>query len=419
MISKTVHRILIVVESIDVDDSSGSKANVALIKNLQKAGFNLQVYHYTRKNIALAGIKCISIKENRRSLLFFLSRTERYLRYWFNLRLYKPIEQFFGFSFTLFNDRNSIARALKEIIDFEPDLVLTLSKGASFRPHHALLKLPELHQKWMAYIHDPYPFASYPRPYDWVEPGHQEKRNFFLKISKKARYAAYPSKLLSEWMESYYPDLKGKSVIIPHQIDDSLPAEFELSEFMKRDSFTIVHAGALMGARNPRILVKAFRRFLEEVPGATAKSQLLFIGKKSKYSGEMEEVKKEIPQFYSSENYLPFNQVQAIQKSAAVNVILEAKGPTSPFLPGKFPHCIQAGKPILLLGPYYSESRRLLGEDYPWWSEIDDEEKILGIIKNLYSNWISEALSHPMNTEVRDYLSHSYLKNIINSLQLK
>ena len=42
---EAIKRILVVVESIDVDDSSGSKANVALIKNLAKAGFELQVYH--------------------------------------------------------------------------------------------------------------------------------------------------------------------------------------------------------------------------------------------------------------------------------------------------------------------------------------------------------------------------------------
>ncbi|WP_110688288.1 glycosyltransferase family protein [Salegentibacter sediminis] len=405
-----IKRILVVVESIDVDDSSGSKANVALIKNLYKAGFELQVYHYTRKDIQLGDIPCHSIKENRRSLLFFLSRSERYLRYWFNLNLYKPIEQVFGFSFTLFNDRNSIVAALNKINDFEPDLVLTLSKGTSFRPHHSLLKIPKWHSKWMAYIHDPYPFASYPRPYDYVEPGHQKKREFFLNVSEKARFAAYPSKLLAEWMESYFPPLKGKSVIIPHQIDEEEVDSPELPEYFKKDAFTIVHAGALMNARNPRGLIKAFREFLKEVPEAAENSQLLFIGKKSKYTPEFEELKREVSQFYSSDDYLPFTQVQAIQKNAAVNVILEAKGPISPFLPGKFPHCIQAGKPILLLGPYYSESRRLLGDDYPWWSEIDDEEKITQQISELYFKWLDNQI-------FMEY-DYSFLRERLSALSL-
>ena len=409
-----IKKILVVVESIDIDDSSGSKANVALIKNLYKAGFKLQVYHYTRKNIELEDIPCYAIKENRRSLLFFLSRSERYLRYWFSLKLYKPIEQVFGFSFTLFNDRNSIVAALKNINDFEPDLVLTLSKGTSFRPHHALLKLPKWHSKWMAYVHDPYPFASYPRPYDYVEPGHQQKRKFFLELADKAKYAGYPSKLLAEWMESYYAPLKGKSLIIPHQIDEEGINSPKLPAYFKKDSFTIVHAGALMNARNPMGLIRAFRRFLKEIPEAAEKSQLLFIGKKSKYTPEFEELKNELSQFYSSDGYLPFTQVKEIQKNATVNVILEAKGPISPFLPGKFPHCIQSGKPILLLGPYYSESRRLLGDDYPWWSEIDDEDKIFQNINSLFQIWLKEEMAS-LNTyeSIKTYLSFSYLKEVI------
>lgn len=417
MIFKTGKKILVVAESIDVEDSSGSKANVALIKNLQKAGFDLQVYHYTRKDIVLSGIRCHSIKENRRSLFFALSRIERYLRYWFKLKLYKPIEQVFGFSFTLFNDRNSIVASLQNIKGFEPDLVLTLSKGASFRPHHALIKLPQMHNKWIAYIHDPYPFGSYPRPYDYVENGHRQKREFFLKVAEKAQYAAYPSKLLAEWMESYFPPLKGKQIIIPHQIAKNELGNAELPDYFKRDAFTVVHAGALMNARNPLSLVNAFKNFLKANPDAGGHSQLIFVGKKSKYTAEFKKIQKELPQLYSTDKYVSFGKVLSMQKNAAINVILEAKGPVSPFLPGKFPHCISADKPILLLGPYYSECRRLLGEEYSWWSEIDDEERIGEILESLYITWRENG--HDKKEDFRDlqfYLSYKQLQEVFNHL---
>jgi glycosyltransferase involved in cell wall biosynthesis len=414
MLSKAIKNILVVAESIDREDSSGSKANVALIKNLKEAGFKVTVFHYTRKEIQLEGISCHAIKENRKSLLFALSRVERYLRYWFNLKLHKYIEQYFGFSFTLFNDRNSIATTLKKKKDLDPDLVLTLSKGGSFRPHHAMLQIPEWHDRWMAYIHDPYPFASYPRPYDYVQPGHRQKRKFFLKIAARTKFACYPSKLLAEWMESYYPALRGKSVIIPHQIEEEEIESRELPKFFKKDAFTIVHAGALMNARNPLNLVNAFKKFIESNPEAREHSQLLFVGKRSKYSVEFSKIQKELPQLYSTDCYVPFEQVLAMQKNASVNIILEAKGPISPFLPGKFPHCVQAGKPILLLGPYYSECRRLLGEEYSWWSEIDDEERIAEIINELYINWINNeedfGQNHPI---IQAYLSPSYLTKVL------
>ena len=76
-------RILVVAESINVNDSSGSKANVALIRNFKQAGYELLVLHYTRINIQLDGIECRGISENRSSLSFFLSRIQRKLQHWF------------------------------------------------------------------------------------------------------------------------------------------------------------------------------------------------------------------------------------------------------------------------------------------------------------------------------------------------
>ena len=66
-------KILVVVDSINIEDSSGSKANVALIHNLGEAGFDVLVYHYTRKNIQLKNIKTFSIPEIKLSSFYFLS----------------------------------------------------------------------------------------------------------------------------------------------------------------------------------------------------------------------------------------------------------------------------------------------------------------------------------------------------------
>jgi hypothetical protein len=102
---------------------------------------------------------------------------------------------------------------------FKPDLVLTLSKGGSFRPHHALLKMPELQKKWMAYIHDPYPMHFYPKPYTWTEAGARQKEEFMKEVALKAEITAFPSKLLMDWMGSHYAPYQTKGVVIPHQVD--------------------------------------------------------------------------------------------------------------------------------------------------------------------------------------------------------
>lgn len=414
-------KILIIAESIDVEDSSGSKANVALIKNLKKAGYHLKVYHYTRKDIQIEGIECISIDEDRRSLFFFLSRAERYLRYWFKLKLNKLLENRFGFSFTLLNDRNSIVEALKNENDFDPDLVVTLSKGGSFRPHHALLKIPKWHSKWMAYIHDPYPMHWYPPPYPWYEPAYQQKEAFMKKVASRCAITAFPSQILMEWMGSKYADFQKKGIVIPHQIDE----DYQIKEsqnysdaiLIKPEKFSVIHAGNLIRGREPFGLLEGFRRFLSASAKAREMAELIFLGGGNYYSDYLNEYEDKMPQFKQSREKLDFDSVQFLQNNASVNIILEAKSEISPFLPGKFPHCIAANKKILLLGPPRSESRRLLGMEYPYWAEIDDSKKIALLLEELFKNWQTNKEDMRLNRhDLEEYLSVSNLSNIMDSI---
>lgn len=411
-------KVLVVVDSIDIENSSGSKANVALIQNLKKAGFEVLVYHYSRKEIFLEEINCKSIKEIKFSFMYFLSRVQRELSKLFKININKQVESLFGFSFTFFNDVNSVKKALVKRDDFEPDWILTLSYASSFRPHRALLGIPQWHDKWLAYVHDPYPMHSYPRPYDWVEPGHQYKRDFFWEITGKSKYVLYPSQLLAEWMRGYYYNQVGKEIIIPHQIfeDDGNNAAISLPVFFNPDNFNILHAGSMMDARNPIALVNAFELFLNKNPEAKNHAKLMFIGKPSSFDAFIKEKQMNVSQIFLSDDYMSFRQVNAMQHAAAVNVILEAIGPISPFLPGKFPHCIQSQKPILLLGPYYSESKRLLGEEYPYWSEVTDFEKIQLLITELYVNWLKNKNQIMDRPDLIHYLSVDYLQKTITEL---
>ncbi len=275
--------ILVVVESIDVNHSSGIKGRVALIKNLSKIGYKVKVYHYSRKDIELPNIECISIKEQKFNAWYLLSRSQRVLTRVTKININPFVEKYLGFSFTFINDVNSIKKALIKIDNLNPNYVLTLSYASSFRPHKALLEIKKWHHKWLAYIHDPYPMHSYPRPYDWVEPGHSFKRSFFLDIVANAKHILYPSKLLSEWMQSYYPMQKGKEIIIPHQITESIVEKNALPIFFDTSKFNILHAGSMMKTRNPKSLIKAFEFFLEQNPKAQKKSSLIFVGKSSIY----------------------------------------------------------------------------------------------------------------------------------------
>lgn len=414
-------KILIVVDSINLEDSSGSKANVALINNLVEAGFEVMVYHYTLKNIQLQGVNCFAIPEIKTSPLYFLSRVQRILQRKFNIELALFLEKRFGFSFTFFNDTNSIVKALKKI-DFEHDLVLTLSKGASFRPHYALLKLPELHDKWMAYVHDPYPFHYYPRPYTWVEVSYKFKEAFFVQVSEKARFSAFPSQLLMEWMASFYPNFQKTGIVIPHQNAKYNKGKSEQNikfpHYFDDSKFNLLHAGNLLVQRSPKGLIEGFKLFLDKNPEARKETQLILLGIASFHTKMLEEYQKNNEEIYIYNGNVAFDIVYNLQKNVSVNIILEAKSEISPFLPAKFPHCVEANTAIISLAPYYSETRRLLGDDYPNWSEVDDVDKIAIIIEKLYLLWKQNPDNLLLNrNDLVDYLSVDHLKKVIDALK--
>lgn len=410
-------KILVVVDSIDVNDSSGSKANVALIQNLQSIGCSVSVLHYTQKPIHLKNIECIQIKEIKQSFYYLLSRSQRLFTRYTGVHLHRVLENWFGFSFTFFNDIESIKKALKKEIQFEPDLVLTLSKGASFRPHYALLKIPELHSKWMAYVHDPYPFHYYPRPYNWVEPGYKQKEMFFREVSEKAAYSAFPSLLLKGWMGSYFPHFLNTGVIIPHQQSEVHIKTTNLPSYFDEKKFTLLHAGNLMKQRSPVGLIEGFKLFLKQFPMAKNNSCLYLIGSASYYKDILKNYSEEVFELFVKPDNENFEAVYLMQQATSINVILESKSEISPFLPGKFPHCVAANKPILLLAPYYSETRRLLGEEYPYVSEVDNINKIASLLGVLYKQWELNSKELKLDRpDLENYISKKYLKNIIDSI---
>lgn len=411
-------KILVVVDSINVDDSSGSKANVALINNLVKAGYEIIVYHYTKKDIQLSGAHCFSIPEIKYSPLYFMSRIQRIIQRKTTINLAPFFEKRFGFSFTFFNDTRSIAKALKRIT-FQTDLVLTLSKGMSFRPHYALLQIPQWHKKWMAYVHDPYPFYFYPKPYKWLEPSHKFKESFLKEVSQKAKYSAFPSQLLLEWMGEYYPSFLTTGMLIPHQNAKIEIQNAELPSYFDSSKFNLLHAGNLLDARSPVGFMEGFKLFLERNPFAKEEVRLLLIGPSSCFSKIIQDYQKEMPELIVKNENVSFDTVYEIQKQATVNVILEAKSDISPFLPGKFPHCVEANKMILSLAPFNCEVKRLLGEDYPYWAEVDDVESIATIVEEMYFIWKQNPEDLLLNRiDLEQYLSADNLKIIMETLDL-
>jgi hypothetical protein len=121
---------------------------------------------------------------------------------------------------------------------------------------------------------------------------------------------------------------------------------------------------------------------------------------------------QEIDQLVVSDGYIPYNEVLELQGKVSVNLILESVASESPFLPGKFPHCVTANKPILHLGPEKSEVKRLLGEDYNFHAVADDVDKISELIEVLFNEWKNLKKELKLDRkDLEDYLSPKFLKS--------
>jgi hypothetical protein len=273
----------------------------------------------------------------------------------------------------------------------------------------------------MAYVHDPYPAHFYPRPYTWVESSYKSREHFFAEVAKNAKYSGFPSQLLMEWMGSFYPNFLKSGVVIPHQ---NARYDFEMLQknlsfpfYFDSTKFNLLHAGNLMEHRSPKGLIGGFQLFLKNNPEARSQVCLLLLGPSSNFAQMLDTYQKSIPQLYVHADTIAFNEVYFLQKNTSVNIILEAKSEISPFLPAKFPHCVAANKCILSLAPFYSESRRLLGNEYEYWSEVDDIPKIADSIGKLFYLWKKDPANLLLNrSDLEYYISVDYLKQTINGL---
>lgn len=402
-------RILVLAETLDLKGSSAGKANYALIKSLLTAGFEMTVYHYSYKTINLPGVESILIQERKADLNYWLSRGQRILQRLAKHNFSKSLENRFGFSFTFFNDVYSMVSALKPLRVADFDIVLTLSKGASYRTHAALLKLPEWHTQWLAYIHDPYPFHWYPKPYDWLQPGSVQKEAFFKKVAQKAKWLGYPSQCLQDWMGTFDANFKTKGVVLPHQPNVAVVIEKAFPEFFDPDHFNVLHAGNLLKQRDPFPLIQAWNLFLGQRPEAKAHAKLLLIGPGAYHEPELTKVCSGTETIYRYSVSMDYQQVRLLEQDSAVNIVLEAAAEVSPFLPAKFPNLVQANRPVLHLGPKHSEVRQLLGENYPFVAEADDVKLIAFRLKELYDQWKNHTVFN-LDVKLHNYFSPSYLR---------
>jgi hypothetical protein len=215
-------------------------------------------------------------------------------------------------------------------------------------------------------------------------------------------------------MGQYFPKFLKTGIVLPHQDISEAKNEAQIPSYFDSAKFSLLHAGNMLGYRNPFHLVKAYSIFLEREPAAKADAQLIFLGPAEYHEPAFTQACNAVSSIYKSEGYVAFNEVYYLQQQTSVNVIIEAEAALSPFLPGKFPHCIKANKPILLLSPAKSECNRLLGEAYPYSALPSDISTIAEMLSTLYHRWKENNNSLRLDREdLNTYFTSQYIRQVL------
>jgi hypothetical protein len=217
-------------------------------------------------------------------------------------------------------------------------------------------------------------------------------------------------------MSTFFPNFSKTGIVLPHQNFPSSESLLPIPPYFKKECFTVLHAGSLLDHRNPYFLIEGYKAFLATDPEAAKKSQLLLIGAATAHEPTLSDLCDTISSIYKSKGYVHHKEVQVLQKNATCLMIIEAVAEVSPFLPGKFPHYINEDKPIIHLGPDRSETKRLLGEEYPYSCEANDVDKIAAIFKELFIAWQTSETLKLNRPDLKEYCSKSYFINQLNTI---
>ena len=293
-------------------------------------------------------------------------------------------------------------QAMQETVTrLRPDVIFVRGAGGCFDPHMALLRwTPPV--PWVANYHDPYPQSLYPEPYrNRVRLVSRQQETIHRRILAAADALTFPSARLLDWVLDAEPRAyREKAFVVPHiasELRAQGSADLPASQAVPPSKpFSIVHAGTLLGPRDPRGLLRGFYDFVQSDPEKRANAQLVFVGSINRTHLEYPEweLLQQGGNLVRLDQRVGYARAVAITRSAVSLVIMEADCVESPFFPGKLADYLCLEKPILALSPKLSATADLLGPDYPLRLKPDDSRSIAAALDLLWTHWKNGSMRH-------------------------
>ncbi|MEK6644631.1 MAG: glycosyltransferase [Planctomycetota bacterium] len=269
------------------------------------------------------------------------------------------------------------------------DAVFT--SGMPFSDHliglavHSILRLP-----WLVDFRDPW--AEYIHWQQWKTTGGQRLTHWAeaAVIRRASHVISVNDAMTSRFVDRYGDPTGAKFVTIPNGFD---PADFPTDVVDAPSSeFRLLYAGSLYKTRSPETVLRAFRQFVDETPGAAQRARFDFAGRSGPFVAELSDRQDEGRVRYLG--MLPHSETLGRMASADVNVILLPNMPGSATdTTAKIYECLGSGRAILAaVPPYGAAAKELRGFDGVWVCDPDDPSAMVQALGDMYRRWLSGDL---------------------------
>ena len=405
--------ILVVCESLKINGTSSGIVSSTFITLLNESGYSVNVITENNFDYPITWLPNeVSVRK------FDISPVKRNV--FDKMPKIKALPSYItGFSKDFRNTINHYKKEIEIELSLNKfDAIYALGSGNAFAPHFALAEM-NLSIPFYVNIHDPFPMHVYPEPYkkskNWINALLEKK---FAVVLEKAKGISFPSQLLMDDMAKTFPRIKEKGFIIPHigATMNSLPSENGDDDVaLNAFKINILHAGTLLGPRNPTYLLQAIGELNAEYPELMEQVVFTFVGKVNKALTTVVSASKTSNVSFLTSRFSYKKSLELISQSQA-SLVIEAISQFSPFLPGKVADIAFAGKPIISLSPKKSEVRRLLGSNYPYQTELDNVKEMKQMLLQFINDYKSDTVNDKAMIELKNYVSVKHNSEVLKQI---
>ena len=223
--------------------------------------------------------------------------------------------------------------------------------------------------KWIADFRDPWTTIHYHQSLRLTAASAKKHKDLERKVLTSADHVV----VTSQGTKKEFSAITKKPITV---ITNGYDGEYKTPR-IPDEKFSLVHIGSLLSNRNPAMLWKVLSALINENAEFAAQLQITLAGAVS------EEVKQSLAAFGLSpflqdEGYVAHQKALQLQQNAQLLLLIEMNRPeTKVILPGKLFEYLQAGRPIVALGPEGSDMEAIIAETKTGWFFSYSEEKEL------------------------------------------